>query len=183
VAGLGNIGKEYQHTRHNIGFDILDALADASNINFEDKRYGMLSSYRYRGRSVLLLKPSTFMNLSGKAVRHWLQKESIPLENLLVLVDDLALPLGTVRIRPSGGDGGHNGLHDIIDVLGHNNFSRLRFGIRGEFPYGQQVNYVLGNWEDDELTLVKQKIPLCHEIIHSFITTGIQNTMNEYNRR
>ncbi len=136
VAGLGNIGEEYQDTRHNIGFMILDALARASNIAFTEGRYGSVTEYRFKGRTFVLLKPSTYVNLSGKAVNYWLQKESIELSNLLVMSDDLALPFGTIRLRPRGSDGGHNGLTSIIEVLGTTEFARLRFGIGGDFPYG-----------------------------------------------
>ena len=183
VTGLGNIGDEYQNTRHNIGFMILDALAGASNIAFTEKRYGSIAEYRFKGRTFFLLKPSTYVNLSGKAVHYWLQKESIETGNLLVLNDDLALPFGSIRIRPRGGDGGHNGLTSIIEVLGTQDFARLRFGIGGDFPYGMQVDYVLGQWTSDETSVLKEKIPFCHEIIRSFGTAGMERTMNTYNSR
>jgi len=183
VAGLGNIGEEYQDTRHNIGFRILDALAGASNISFSDKRYGSIAEYRFKGRTFVLLKPSTFVNLSGKAVNYWLQKESIETGNLLVLNDDLALPFGSIRIRSRGGDAGHNGLTSIIEVLGTQDFARLRFGISGDFPYGMQVEYVLGNWTLTETKVLQEKILVCHEIIRSFGTQGIEKTMNAFNSR
>lgn len=183
VTGLGNVGDEYHETRHNIGFMILDALAKASNITFSDKRYGFVTEYRYKGRTFILLKPSTYVNLSGKAVHFWLQKESVPQENLLVLADDLSLPFGTIRLRPRGGDGGHNGLTSIIENLGLQDFARLRFGIGGEFPYGTQVEYVLGKFTPEEKDVLSEKITLCHEIIRSFGTVGIDRTMNTFNNR
>jgi PTH1 family peptidyl-tRNA hydrolase len=183
VAGLGNVGDEYHNTRHNIGFMILDALAGASNITFTDKRYGHVAEYKYKARTFLLLKPSTYVNLSGKAVNYWLQKESIPNENLLVLADDLSLPFGTIRVRPRGGDGGHNGLTSIIETLGHQDFARLRFGIGSDFSYGTQVDYVLGKWSAEENKLVMEKMTTCHEIIRSFGTIGIERTMNAFNNK
>jgi PTH1 family peptidyl-tRNA hydrolase len=183
VTGLGNVGDEYHNTRHNIGFTILDALAEASGIVFNDRRYGFTTEYKYKGRNLILLKPSTYVNLSGKAVNFWLQKESIPIENLLVLVDDLSLPFGTIRLRAKGGDGGHNGLTSIIETLGHQDFARLRFGIGGDFPYGMQVNYVLGRWEPEEAKVLPEKVKTCHEIIQSFSTLGTERTMNLFNKR
>jgi peptidyl-tRNA hydrolase, PTH1 family len=183
VAGLGNIGDEYQDTRHNIGFTILDALAAASNIDFKSGRYGSTAEYRFKGRTFVLLKPSTYVNLSGKAVSYWLQKESIELPNLLVIVDDLALPFGTIRLRSKGSDGGHNGLTSIIETLGSTEFARLRFGIGGEFPYGMQIDYVLGKWKPEEYQVMPEKIKACHEIIQSFGTIGVDQTMNTYNKR
>jgi len=183
VAGLGNIGTEYQDTRHNIGFTILDALARASNIAFTEKRYGSIAEYRFKGRIFLLLKPSTYVNLSGKAVNFWLGKEAIEPANLLVVVDDVALPFGTIRLRPRGGDGGHNGLESIIQVLGKQEFARLRFGIGGDYPYGMQVEYVLGKWTHEESMQLPAKVVICHEIIRSFGTTGLEKTMNLYNNR
>jgi PTH1 family peptidyl-tRNA hydrolase len=183
VTGLGNVGDEYHNTRHNIGFTVLDALAKASNIVFSDKRYGAVAEYRYKGRTFILLKPSTYVNLSGKAVNYWLQKEALPKENLLVVVDELSLPFGTIRMRSRGSDGGHNGLTSIIEVLGHQDFARLRFGIGGDFPYGTQVDYVLGKWTDEEAGKLPEKISLCHDIIRSFGTVGIDRTMNAYNNK
>jgi PTH1 family peptidyl-tRNA hydrolase len=183
VTGLGNVGDEYHNTRHNIGFTILDALAKASGIVFNTKRYGFVTEYRYKGRTFILLKPSTYVNLSGKAVNYWLLKESVSIENLLILVDDLSLPFGTIRLRPGGGDGGHNGLSSIIETLGHQDFARLRFGIGGDYPYGTQVDYVLGQWTSEEVALIPEKLKLCHEIIQSFGTAGIDHTMNAFNKR
>jgi len=177
------VGDEYHNTRHNIGFTILDALAKASNIVFTDKRYGSVAEYRYKGRVYILLKPSTYVNLSGKAVNYWMQKESLSKENLLVLLDDISLPFGTVRLRSRGSDGGHNGLTSIIEILGHPDFARLRFGIVGDFPYGKQVDYVLGKWTRDELNLLPGRISLCHDIMRSFGIAGIDQTMNAYNHQ
>jgi PTH1 family peptidyl-tRNA hydrolase len=183
IAGLGNVGDEYHNTRHNIGFRILDAFTDASNISFMDKRYGFVSEYSHKGRKFILLKPNTYVNLSGKAVNYWLQKEDIPPENLLVIVDDIALPFGTLRLRSQGGDGGHNGLIHIIQILGHQNFARLRFGIGDDFPEGFQVNYVLGEWTKEEEKKLPERIRICHDIILSFGLAGLNKTMNEFNNR
>ena len=183
IAGLGNFGYEYVNTRHNIGFNILDALAGASNIFFEDKRYGFISEYRYKGQIIHLLKPTTYVNLSGKAVNFWIKKLQVPLSNLLVIADDIALPLGTIRLRRSGSDGGHNGLKNIIEVLGDRNFARLRFGIGSDFSYGTQVGFVLGEWTEAEKSVLNEKIPVCAEIIRSFATSGIDHTMNTYNNK
>ncbi|VAW21841.1 Peptidyl-tRNA hydrolase [hydrothermal vent metagenome] len=183
IAGLGNIGKEYENTRHNIGFKILDALADASNIIFKDKRYGFVAEYKFKARNFILLKPTTYMNLSGRAVNYWLQKEKIPIDKLLVLVDDIALPFGTIRVRAKGGAGGHNGLEDINNVLGRNDYARLRFGIGDNFHSGFQVDYVLSNWSTEEAKEIPVKIDTCIEIIQAFGTIGIERTMNLYNKR
>ena len=183
IAGLGNIGPEYKNTRHNIGFQILDALAEASNISFNDKRYGFVGEYKFKGRTFILLKPTTYMNLSGRAVNYWLQKEKIPIQNLLVLVDDIALPFGTVRLRAKGGDGGHNGLANINQVLGRNDYARLRFGIGDDFHNGYQVNYVLSEWDADEKKSLPENIDNCIEIIKSFGTIGTERTMNFFNKR
>jgi PTH1 family peptidyl-tRNA hydrolase len=183
VAGLGNIGKEYDHTRHNIGFMILDALASASNIVFEDRRYGFVAEYKFKGRTFVLLRPTTFVNLSGRAVSYWLKKENIPLSNLLVICDDLALPFGTIRVKAKGSDGGHNGLRNINEVLGSNEYARLRFGIGDNFHKGYQVDYVLGKWnreEDQALPLLVQE---ALEVIRNFGTLGIERTMNLSNTR
>jgi len=183
IAGLGNIGPEYKNTRHNIGFKILDALAKASNISFSDKRYGFVSEYKYKSRTFVLLKPTTYMNLSGRAVNYWLQKEKIPVDRLLVLVDDLALPFGTIRLRAKGGPGSHNGLTNISEVLGRNDYPRLRFGIGDNFHQGFQVDYVLSDWTKDEQKLLPEKIDNCIEIIQSFGTIGVERTMNFFNKR
>lgn len=183
IAGLGNIGSEYAHTRHNIGFDILDELARAEGLTFEDQRYGTVAEYRHKGRILLLLKPNTYVNLSGKAVAYWMQKEKIPPENLLVIVDDLALPFGTLRVKSKGSDAGHNGLKNIQSVLGHNQFARLRFGIDSNFTRGHQVDYVLGPWNADEKAALPERLDKAIEIIKSFGTLGTHQTMNLYNNK
>ena len=183
IAGLGNIGPEYKNTRHNIGFQILDALAEASNIVFSDRRYGFVGEYKYKARTFILLKPSTYMNLSGRAVNYWMKKEKIPIENMLVLVDDLALPFGTIRLKAKGSDGGHNGLRNINDVLGRNDYARLRFGIGDNFHQGFQVDYVLSEWTREEQKELPEKIDICVEIIKSFGTIGVDRTMNFFNKR
>lgn len=181
IVGLGNIGEEYQDTRHNIGFTILDALAEASNVVFRDKRYGFVSDLKYKARTFILLKPSTYVNLSGKAVNYWLKKEKIPAERLLVIVDDVSLPFGKLRLRPAGGDAGHNGLINIQQVLGHHHYARIRFGIGQEFPPGLKVNYVLGQWSAEEKEELPRRIDLAIEMIKSFATLGVERTMNRYN--
>ncbi len=183
VAGLGNIGPEYKNTRHNIGFQILDALAEASNIHFDDKRYGFVAEYKFKARTFILLKPTTYMNLSGKAVSYWLKKEDIPIENLLVLVDDISLPFGTIRLRAKGSEGGHNGLKSISEVLGRNDYARLRFGIGDNFHKGFQVEYVLSDWSREEEKELREKKDACVEIIQSFGTIGVERTMNFFNKR
>ena len=183
IVGLGNIGPEYQNSRHNIGFTILDAFAKASNVFFTDNRYGATTKVKLKGRILLLLKPSTFMNLSGNALRYWMQKENIPIEQVLILVDDIALPFGMLRLKPKGSDAGHNGLKNIQEILGHSNYNRLRFGVGNDFPRGGQVNYVLSNWEDEEAAALPDRCEKAGEIIRSFCLAGIQNTMNEYNNK
>lgn len=181
IVGLGNIGDKYQNTRHNIGFKILDALADKEAITFETQKLGDLSSYKFKGRNFILLKPSTYMNLSGKALKYWMTKENIPMENLLVLTDDLNLPFGTIRIKTKGSDGGHNGLKDIQNTLQTTNYNRLRFGISDSFNKGNQVDYVLGEWTTQELTTMQQRLDVAVEAIKSFGTAGINHTMNNFN--
>ncbi len=183
IAGLGNFGEKYFGTRHNIGFLVLDALAGASSISFEDRRYGFIANYRYRSRTCILLKPTTYMNLSGRSVNYWLQKEKIPIENLFVIVDDLALPFGTIRIRAKGGDGGHNGLFSINQVLGRQDYSRLRFGIGDQYAKGMQVDHVLGEWSREEELALPERIEKVTGAIHSFVTLGIERTMNLYNNK
>lgn len=161
---------------------VLDAWAQASNISFKDKRYGFVAEIKYRGRIFVLLKPSTFMNLSGNAVNYWLRKENIPVENLLVVVDDISIPTGSVRIRPKGGDGGHNGLANINGVLGHNNYARIRFGIGDDFFSGHQVDYVLGKWSEADQQVIKPGIDLSIEIIKSFGFIGLELTMTRFNK-
>lgn len=183
IVGLGNIGDEYRNTRHNIGFRMLDAFAEASNIAFEDRRYGFVAHCRVKNAQLVLLKPSTYMNLSGNAVRYWMGEEKIPIENLLVLVDDLNLPFGTIRIRKQGSAGGHNGLKHIEQVLGSANYARVRFGIGNDYAKGTQMNYVLGEWTEDEEQQMKQRIEPVLQIIPSFCLQGIDRTMNEFNSR
>jgi len=183
VVGLGNIGDEYKNTRHNIGFRILDALSRASNIVFKTERYGDVSHFKFKGRNIVLLKPSTYMNLSGKAVNYWLQKEKIPVDKLLILVDDLSLPFGTLRMKGKGSDGGHNGLKNINSILGHNKYARIRFGIGNEFNKGQQVDYVLGKWTDEENQDIDSLISKCIEGIEMFSTIGLERTMNSFNTK
>ncbi len=183
VVGLGNIGSEYAHTRHNIGFDILDALSGASNISFKDKRYGFVAEYKYKARTYWLLKPSTYVNLSGNAVRYWLNKLKLTTEQLLVVVDDIALPYGTLRLRAKGGDAGHNGLAHINTILGSSNYARLRFGVGNDFHPGQQVDYVLGKWEGEEAEKLPERLEMAGDIIKSFGAIGLQRTMNEYNNK
>jgi PTH1 family peptidyl-tRNA hydrolase len=182
IVGLGNIGEEYENTRHNIGFMILDALARASNVVFSDKRYGFVGEMKHAGRTFILLKPNTFMNLSGRAVHYWMQKEKIELDKVLILVDDLALPLGKIRLRLKGGDAGHNGLKSIHQILGTQEYARLRFGIGDDFPKGTQIDFVLGKWTKDEEEIVNTKLDLCAEIIKSFATIGPERTMTQYNK-
>lgn len=190
IVGLGNIGYEYQNTRHNIGFMMLDAFVEASNIAnggnkppivFKDKRYGWVAKCRVKNAELVLLKPSTYMNLSGNAVRYWLQQEKIPIENMLVLVDDLNLPFGTIRLRKQGSDGGHNGLGNIQSVMGTTNYSRLRFGIGNNFNRGAQCNFVLGEWTQEEQEQLKERFELTKNIIQAFCLQGIDRTMNLYN--
>ena len=181
IVGLGNIGSEYTNTRHNIGFKVLDAFAEASNIIFEHKRHGFVGEYKYKSRSFILLKPTTYMNLSGKAVNYWLQKAKIDVNQMLVLVDDLALPFGHLRMRTNGGDGGHNGLKHITQVLGHQNYSRLRFGISSSFQTGKQVNYVLSPFSMEEEKLLPERMETVKKLIKSFGTIGAERTMNIFN--
>ncbi len=183
IVGLGNIGSEYQDTRHNIGFRVLDALAKASNLVFTDARYGAVCEWRLKGHIVYLLKPSTYMNLSGNAVRYWMQKEKIELENTLIVVDDLALPFGTLRLKPKGSDAGHNGLKHIQQIVGTSQYARLRFGIGNDFPKGAQIDYVLGPFTKEQESLMPQRLELADEIIRSFILCGVQNTMNQFNNK
>ena len=183
VAGLGNIGKEYDNTRHNIGFKILDALTRASNVVFEDRRYGFVAEYKFKSRLFVLVRPTTYMNLSGRAVNYWLKKEDIPLSNLLVVCDDLALPFGTIRMKAKGGDGGHNGLRNIIEVSGTNEFARLRFGIGDNFHKGYQVDYVLSRWSSEEEKMLPPLIDSSIEVIQNFGTLGIDRTMNLSNTK
>lgn len=181
IVGLGNIGDEYADTRHNIGFDVLDTLANVSNTVFGTARLGDTASANYRGRQLLLLKPSTYMNLSGKAVRYWAQAENIPVENIFVVVDDLALPFGTIRIRKRGSDGGHNGLKSINEMLETDAYARMRIGIGNDFQRGAQCDYVLGAWSDEERKALPERLQKAAEAVLSFVTAGIDLTMTNYN--
>jgi len=183
ITGLGNPGSKYEFTRHNVGFKVLDALTNASNTSFSVDRHGELSELNYKGKTLILLKPTTFMNLSGKAINYWLQKEKIKIENLLVITDDISLPIGQLRLKGKGSDGGHNGLKSIQEILGTNKYPRLRFGIGDQFYPGQQVNYVLGNWDENDLQVIEEKIKVANEMIYSFCSIGIDRTMNFYNNK
>lgn len=181
IAGLGNIGTEYAQTRHNIGFDVLDALAGASNTSFSTQRYGDIAHLKVKNKELILLKPSTYMNLSGKAINYWLKQEKIPLQNLLVVVDEVALPFGAIRIKKKGSDGGHNGLKNIQQVLGRQDYSRLRFGISNDYPKGAQIDYVLGRWSSEQAKDLPARIELATEAIKAFVLAGANIAMNEYN--
>jgi PTH1 family peptidyl-tRNA hydrolase len=184
IAGLGNIGQEYAATRHNIGFMTLDALAKASNVVFDvNKRYGAVAEMKLKNRQLVLLKPSTYMNLSGNAIRYWMQKEKIELENLLVIVDDLALPFGSLRLKPKGSDAGHNGLKHIQETLGTAQYNRLRFGIGNNFPLGTQIDFVLSPFTGEEEKQLPERIEKAVEIIKSFCLAGINITMNQFNNK
>ncbi|WP_439153063.1 aminoacyl-tRNA hydrolase [Winogradskyella sp.] len=181
IVGLGNIGDKYTNTRHNVGFKILNHLADIENISFETLKLGDVATLKIKGRTLILLKPSTYMNLSGKALKYWLDKEKIPIENLLIVTDDLNLPFGTLRLKTKGSDGGHNGLKDIQDKLQTTKYNRLRFGISDSFGKGRQVDYVLGDWSDEENSKLKERFEMSSKMIKSFALAGVNNTMNEFN--
>lgn len=183
IVGLGNIGDEYRRTRHNIGFDILDAFAEASNISMSTDRYGDVGRGRLKNKMVVLLKPSTFMNLSGNAVRYWKDKENIDLANILVLVDDIALPLGAIRLKQRGQDAGHNGLKNIAQMLGTDSYARLRFGVGNDFPRGCQVDYVLGTFPPEDRKVVEERIPTAIEAIKEFVLAGAGNAMCKFNNK
>lgn len=179
IAGLGNAGDDYTGTRHNIGFDVADLLAAETPFTLD--RHAYVASVKFKGRTLCIIKPTTYMNLSGKAVKYWLDKERIPLENLLVVTDDLALPFGKIRIKKNGSDGGHNGLKSIIETLGTAEFPRMRFGIGSNFAKGYQSDYVLGKWSAEEKKLLPEKIQTAAEAVKSFTTAGIERTMSAYN--
>ena len=181
IVGLGNHGAEYVNTRHNIGFKVVEKFAQLNGAVFETKKLGDLASFKFKGRTFLLLKPNTYMNLSGKAVKYWLEKESIPQENLLIITDDLNLPFGTLRLKTKGSAGGHNGLKDVQDKLNTTQYNRLRFGISDEFAKGKQVDYVLGSWTNDETDTLKERLEHCSEFIKSYVMAGVQNAMNTFN--
>lgn len=182
-AGLGNIGEEYQNTRHNIGFKVVDALANASASIFTQDRLAFVTEIKFKSRVIILIKPTTFMNLSGKAIQYWLQKEKISINNLLVITDDISLPFGSIRIKAKGSDGGHNGLKSIAETLQTQEFPRLRFGIGNNFSKGKQSDYVLGKWNDDEIKILSDRIKIACEAVQSFSTIGIAHTMNFYNNK
>ena len=181
IVGLGNIGPEYEGTRHNIGFRILDALAKASNISFQDRRYGFVAHMRVKNQELVLLKPSTYMNLSGNAVRYWMQQEKIPLENILILVDDLSLPVGTIRMRQGGSDAGHNGLKHIAQMLETQSYNRLKFGIGNEFPRGGQIDFVLGKFSPEDEKIVDERALVACDAIKAYALSGMAFAMNHYN--
>lgn len=181
ITGLGNIGEQYENTRHNIGFKILDGLAASEDFTFETQKLGDVGIFKLKGRSVLCLKPSTFMNLSGKAVKYWLEKEKIPLENLLVVTDDLNLSFGALRLKTKGSDGGHNGLKDIQNTLQTSTYNRLRFGVGSDFSKGRQVDYVLGKWSEEENEKLNERSERFQKAIRSFVLAGVKNSMNEFN--
>jgi peptidyl-tRNA hydrolase, PTH1 family len=181
IVGLGNIGPKYHNTRHNIGFKILDFLAEKESLPWETVKLGDITTYKLKGRTFILLKPSTYMNLSGKAVKYWLEKENIPIENLLVLTDDLNLPFGSIRVKTKGSDGGHNGLKDIQNVMQTIVYNRFRFGISDEFSKGRQIDYVLGDWTLEEEKALPERLEMGRKIIESFGLAGINITMNTYN--
>jgi len=182
IAGLGNVGEKYERTRHNIGFAVLDVIAAQEKLIFESARYADKAMFKLRGKQVFLIKPTTYMNLCGKAVKYYMDTENIPAENLLVIVDDIALDLGAIRIKPKGGDGGHNGLLDIILSLNSSQFTRLRFGIGNDFAKGFQADYVLSRWTKAEEELISPKIQLATDAVRHFVVHGLQNTMNAFNK-
>ena len=191
IAGLGNIGEEYEFTRHNIGFEVANALAlaltketgvTASKL-FHTDRLASIHETRFKGKSLVIIKPNTYMNLSGKAINYWLQTEKIPVSNLLVITDDLALPFGTLRMKKKGSDGGHNGLNDILETLGTSEFARLRFGIGSDFPKGKQVDYVLQRWNKQEEHALNERIEKAVEMVKSFIGIGVDRTMSDFNNK
>jgi PTH1 family peptidyl-tRNA hydrolase len=181
IVGLGNVGNEYAHTRHNIGFDIVMAFAQKHGGQFRSDRLAYVTDVRWKGRIFVCICPTTFMNLSGKSVKYWMDKEKIEPSNLLVVLDDLAIPLNRIRLRPGGSDAGHNGLKSIQEALNTSEYPKLRFGIGNDFPKGMQSDYVLGKWRKEEEEIVKKKIALCIEVIETFATAGIHNAMNKFN--
>ena len=181
IVGLGNIGEKYNNTRHNIGFKILDEIASKENVTFESQKLGSVATFRFKGRTFTLLKPSTYMNLSGKAVKYWMTKEKIPLENVMIICDDLNLNFGAIRVKAKGSDGGHNGLKDINAILQTQQYARFRFGVGSEFSKGRQVDFVLGEWDADEQKLMSERLEKSHTLVKSFGTAGLNNTMNSFN--
>ena len=183
IVGLGNIGDEYRGTRHNVGFRVVDALAEAQGATFQDKRYGFICKTRVKNAELLLLKPSTYMNLSGNAVRYWMQQEKIAIENVLIIVDDLSLPVGAIRMKQNGSDAGHNGLKHIAQMLCTQNYNRLKFGIGNDFPRGGQVDFVLGKFSPEDNKTINEKVPVACDAIKAFALSGMQFAMNHYNNK
>ena len=183
IVGLGNIGNEYLNTRHNIGFKVLDAFVEASNTSFSTQRYGDIAQVRVKNKVLVLLKPSTYMNLSGEAVRYWMNKENIPLENILIIVDDIALPFGAIRIKGKGSDGGHNGLKSIANLVNTQGYARLRFGIGNDFPKGAQVDYVLGNFSEEQVKAMPERLKVAVDAIKAFCLSGLNFAMNNYSNK
>lgn len=181
IVGLGNIGAEYAETRHNIGFKVLDSLAQQEDFTFETAKLGDLATFKVKGRSILCLKPSTYMNRSGKALKYWMDKENIPLENVLVITDDINLPFGTLRLKTKGSDGGHNGLKDIQQILQTTKYNRLRFGVGADFGKGKQIDYVLGEWNEAEKDALPERFKKTDELVRSFVLAGVNRTMNQFN--
>lgn len=183
IAGLGNIGPEYENTRHNIGFKVLEELAGSSDASFTLDRHANVAVIKHRGRTLILIKPTTYMNLSGKAIQHWMTAEKIPVENLLVVTDDVSLPFGQIRLRGKGSDGGHNGLKHIQETLGSSRYARLRFGIGNDFPRGKQVEFVLGGWTREEDDLLDERVKTAADAARSFAAIGLTHTMNQFNNK
>jgi len=181
IVGLGNIGEQYHNTRHNIGFKIVDAFAKEHNTSFSTEKLGDIAKLKIKGKSITVLKPSTYMNLSAKAVIYWMQQENIQVENLLVITDDLNIDFGTLRIKPKGSSGGHNGLKDIQEKFNTGAYPRFRFGVGAQYSKGRQVDFVLGKWSKEEESHMIERIPTCVKVINSFINAGMSNTMNEFN--
>ncbi|MEO8149303.1 MAG: aminoacyl-tRNA hydrolase [Bacteroidia bacterium] len=183
IAGLGNVGADYENTRHNIGFQIADTFARSEGVFFSSDRLAFRTVVKIKGRTLIIIKPTTFMNLSGKAVNYWMQAEKISIENLLVLTDDIALPFGTIRLRGKGSDGGHNGLNDIQETLNTIEYARLRFGVGNDFAKGRQVEYVLGKWSDEQNKTLNERIGFAVDAVKSFVSIGLSRTMTEFNKK
>lgn len=181
IVGLGNIGSDYDETRHNIGFKVLDFLAEQETFTFESAKLGSVGTFKHKGKSVLCLKPSTYMNLSGKAVKYWMDQENIPMDNLLIITDDINLPFGTIRLKTKGSDGGHNGLKDVQNMLQTTHYNRFRFGVGADFGKGRQVDYVLGKWNAEETKAMTDRLIVAADLVRSFVFAGVKNTMNQFN--
>ena len=183
IVGIGNKGEEYKETRHNVGFKVAEKIAESLEAPFKSTNFGWMAEGRYKGRKVFILKPDTYVNLSGNAVKYWMQKENIPLENILIITDDLALPFGSLRLKGKGSDAGHNGLKNIQQVLNTPNYARLRFGISADFEKGKQIDYVIGEWSDEERDKLPERIEKFSEAALSFVFAGLSNTMNSFNKK